>query len=76
MTLSHATFKLKDKDGHFIKQKVGLNEKEQWETNEQGIAVLDNMLVQGEYTICEIKSPQGFLLGDEIKFIFHLIIVI
>lgn len=67
ITLSHATFKLKDKDGHFIKQKVGLNEKDQWETNEQGIAVLDNMLVQGEYTICEIKSPQGFLLGDEIK---------
>lgn len=67
VTLSNATFKIRDKDGNYIRQKVGLFYKDEWSTNDKGIAILDNMLLQGEYTIDEIRTPQGFLLGNDIK---------
>ena len=67
ITLSNATFKIKNKDGHYIKQKVGLFYKDEWKTDNDGVAILDNMLLQGEYTIEEIRSPDGFLLSNDVK---------
>ena len=67
VTLSHATFKLKDEDGNYVKQKVGLVYKDEWTTDEKGYVVLDDMVKSGIYTIEELKTPEGFLIGDDIK---------
>ncbi len=67
ISLSHATFKLKDSQGNYVKQKVGMIYKDEWTTDEKGYVVLDNMLEAGEYTIEELKTPEGFLIGDDIK---------
>ena len=67
VSLSHATFKLKDSQGNYVKQKVGMVYKDEWTTDEKGYVVLDNMLEAGEYTIEELKTPEGFLIGDDIK---------
>ena len=67
VTLSHATFKLKDEDGNYVKQKVGLFYKDEWTTDEKGYVVLDNMIESGTYTIEELKTPEGFLIGNDIK---------
>ena len=67
VTLSHATFKLKDEDGNYVKQKAGLFYKDEWTTDEKGYVVLDNMIESGTYTIEELKTPEGFLVGDDIK---------
>ena len=67
VTLSHATFKLKDEEGNYVKQKVGLFYKDEWTTDEKGYVVLDNMIESGTYTIEELKTPEGFLIGDDIK---------
>ena len=67
VTLSNASFKLKDEDGNYVKQKVGLFYKDEWTTDEKGYVVLDNMIESGIYTIEELKTPEGFLIGDDIK---------
>ena len=67
VTLSHATFKLKDEDGNYVKQKVGLVYKDEWTTDEKGYVVLDDMVESGLYTLEELKTPEGFLIGDDIK---------
>ncbi len=67
VTLSHATFKLKDEEGNYVKQKVGLFYKDEWTTDEKGYVVLDNMIESGTYTIEELKTPEGFLIGNDIK---------
>ena len=67
VTLSNASFKLKDEDGNYVKQKVGLFYKDEWTTDEKGYVVLDNMIESGTYTIEELKTPEGFLIGDDIK---------
>ena len=67
VSLSHATFMLKDSQGNYVKQKVGMVYKDEWTTDEKGYVVLDNMLDAGEYTIEELKTPEGFLIGDDIK---------
>ena len=67
VTLSHATFKLKDEDGNYVKQKVGLVYKDEWTTDEKGYVVLDDMVESGTYILEELKTPEGFLIGDDIK---------
>lgn len=67
VVLSDATFKLKDSQGNYVKQKVGLFYKDEWKTDETGYVVLDQMIESGVYTIEELTSPDGFLLGDDIK---------
>lgn len=67
VTLSNATFKLKDSQGNYVKQKVGLVYKDEWTTDDKGYVVLDNMIEAGKYTIEELKTPEGFLVGDDIK---------
>lgn len=65
--LSSATFKLKDKDGNFVKQKVSGSYVDEWSTDDRGYVFLNNRLEQGEYTIVELKNPEGFLIGTDIK---------
>lgn len=68
VTLSNATFKVKDSEGNYVSQKVGLFfNKDEWTIDENGMVALDNMLLQGDYTIEEVKSPEGFLLADEVQ---------
>ena len=66
--LSHATFKIKDSAGNYLKQKVGLFYKDEWTTDDDGKVVLEDMVKAGSYTLEEIKSPDGFLLSDNIQF--------
>lgn len=65
--LSSATFKLKDKDGNFVKQKVSGSYVDEWSTDDRGYVFLNNRLEQGEYTIVELKNPEGFLIGSDIN---------
>ena len=67
VSLSHATFMLKDSQGNYVKQKVGMVYKDEWTTDEKGYVVLDNMIESGTYTIEELKTPEGFLVGNDIK---------
>ncbi|MCD7894402.1 MAG: hypothetical protein LUG60_12010 [Erysipelotrichaceae bacterium] len=67
ITLSNATFKLKDSNGNYIQQKSGWTYIDTWTTDEDGIVYLDNMVETGTYYIEEVTSPDGFLLADEIK---------
>ena len=65
--LSSATFKLKDKDGNFVKQKVSGSYVDEWSTDDRGYVFLNNRLEQGEYTIVELKNPEGFLIASDIN---------
>ncbi|MCD7951025.1 MAG: hypothetical protein LUG12_12325 [Erysipelotrichaceae bacterium] len=67
VTLSNATFKLKDSDGNYVIQKTGSTYIDTWTTDEDGIAYLDNMVNAGTYYVEEITSPDGFLLADEVE---------
>ncbi|MCD7839009.1 MAG: Cys-Gln thioester bond-forming surface protein [Erysipelotrichaceae bacterium] len=67
ITLSNATFKLKDADGNYVSQKSGWTYIDTWTTDEDGIAYLSNMVETGTYYVEEITSPDGFLLADEVK---------
>lgn len=67
VVLSNATFKLKDENGNYVKQKVGLFNKDEWKTDKNGIAVLDDMVLFGTYYIEEIKNPDGFLITEPIE---------
>ncbi|MCD8027369.1 MAG: LPXTG cell wall anchor domain-containing protein [Erysipelotrichaceae bacterium] len=67
ITLSNATFKLKDSDGNYVSQKSGWTYIDIWTTDEDGIAYLSNMVETGTYYVEEITSPDGFLLADEVK---------
>ena len=66
--LSHATFKIKDSAGNYLKQKVGLFYKDEWSTDKDGMVVLEDMVKAGTYYLEEIKSPDGFLLSNNIQF--------
>lgn len=66
--LGHATFKIKDSAGNYLKQKVGLFYKDEWSTDKDGMVVLEDMVKAGTYYLEEIKSPDGFLLSDNIQF--------
>ncbi len=67
ITLTNASFKLKDADGNYVQQKSGWTYIDTWTTDEDGIAYLSNMVETGTYYVEEITSPDGFLLADEVK---------
>ena len=67
VTLSNATFKLKDSAGNIIKQKVGGKYIEEFKTDENGVAQLPLALSPDTYTIIELTTPDGFLIGKDIK---------
>ena len=67
--LSSATFKVKDSEGNYLKQKVGQSYVDEWTTDENGKVFLDNMVDHGTYYLEEIKTPDGFLIDEDIKFI-------
>ncbi|MCD7949318.1 MAG: hypothetical protein LUG12_03515, partial [Erysipelotrichaceae bacterium] len=67
VTLSNATFKLKDSEGNYVSQKSGWTYIDTWTTDENGIVYLDNMVETGTYYVEEITSPTGFVLADEVE---------
>ena len=67
--LSSATFKIKDSEGNYLKQKVGQSYVDEWTTDERGKVFLDNMVDHGTYYLEEIKTPEGFLIDEDIKFV-------
>ena len=66
VTLSHTSFKIKDENGNYLRQKVGMEYKDIFTTDERGYVVLDEMIEAGLYTIEEIQSPDGFLMGESL----------
>ncbi len=68
VTLSNATFKLKDSEGNYVKQKVALFfNKDTWKTDNNGMVALDDKVKAGTYTVEEIKTPEGFLISEPIQ---------
>ncbi|MBC1678731.1 Cys-Gln thioester bond-forming surface protein [Listeria welshimeri] len=68
ITLSGATFKVKDSEGNFITQHVNYpSDKDitEFVTAADGTLVLPETLVYGDYTLVEVKAPNGYLLNKE-----------
>ncbi|EAC3748289.1 hypothetical protein IT72_14130 [Listeria monocytogenes] len=66
--LSGATFKVKDSEGNFITQHVNYpSDKDitEFVTAADGMLVLPEALVFGDYTLVEVKAPNGYLLNKE-----------
>lgn len=66
--LSGATFKVKDSEGNFITQHVNYpSDKDitEFVTAADGTLVLPETLVYGDYTLVEVKAPNGYLLNKE-----------
>ncbi|MBC1631687.1 Cys-Gln thioester bond-forming surface protein [Listeria welshimeri] len=70
--LSGATFKVKDSEGNFITQHVNYpSDKDitEFVTAADGTLVLPESLAFGDYTLVEVKAPNGYLLNkEEIRF--------
>ncbi|EPR0150035.1 SpaA isopeptide-forming pilin-related protein [Listeria monocytogenes] len=66
--LSGATFKVKDSEGNFITQHVNYpSDKDitEFVTAADGTLVLPESLVYGDYTLVEVKAPNGYLLNKK-----------
>lgn len=65
-------FKLKNSAGEFVSQDVRLPNGtvtfDEFETGADGIAQIPFLLPADEYTIVETAAPEGYLLGQELKF--------
>jgi len=63
--IAGAEFKIKDADGEFVTQMVDGELTDTFVTDEYGIAWTPEPLVFGEYTLCEVKAPAGFVLSTK-----------
>ncbi|MBC1484580.1 Cys-Gln thioester bond-forming surface protein, partial [Listeria sp. FSL L7-1558] len=66
--LAGATFKVKDSEGNFISQHINYPlEKDltEFTTAADGTLVLPETLVYGNYTLVEVKAPNGYLLNKQ-----------
>ncbi|WP_246414994.1 MSCRAMM family protein [Listeria farberi] len=66
--IAGATFKVKDSEGNFITQHVNYpSDKDitEFVTAADGTLVLPETLVYGDYTLVEVKAPNGYLLNKE-----------
>ncbi|EHT7837750.1 Cys-Gln thioester bond-forming surface protein [Listeria monocytogenes] len=66
--LSGATFKVKDSEGNFITQHVNYPSDidiTEFVTAADGTLVLPESLAYGDYTLVEVKAPNGYLLNKE-----------
>ncbi|EGQ1129644.1 Cys-Gln thioester bond-forming surface protein [Listeria monocytogenes] len=66
--LAGATFKIKDSEGNFLTQHVNYpSDKDitEFVTAADGTLVLPETLVYGDYTLVEVKAPNGYLLNKE-----------
>lgn len=66
--LAGATFKVKDSEGNFLTQHVNYpSDKDitEFVTAADGTLVLPETLVYGDYTLVEVKAPNGYLLNKE-----------
>lgn len=68
ITLAHASFKLKDANGDYIKQKVYYptgREIDTFTTDETGSVTLPETVIWGLYRLEEVQAPEGYLIRDE-----------
>ena len=68
ITLSHAKFRLKDENGNFITQEMHYPQDQEisvFETDDTGTVQLPETLIWGKYYVCEIESPEGYLINTE-----------
>ncbi|WP_260443207.1 SpaA isopeptide-forming pilin-related protein [Listeria innocua] len=66
--LAGATFKVKDSEGNFISQHINYpteRDLTEFTTASDGTLVLPEKLVYGDYTLVEVKAPNGYLLNRE-----------
>ena len=68
VTLAGTSFKLKDADGNYIKQRVSYPtpmELDTFVTDESGEVTLPETVTWGQYFVEEVRSPEGYLLYAE-----------
>lgn len=68
ITLSHASFKLKDDAGNYVTQKVYYpteREIDTFITDETGGVTLPETVIWGLYRLEEVQAPEGYLIRDE-----------
>ena len=63
--IAGAEFKIKDAYGEFVLQMVSGELTDTFVTDEYGIAWIPEPLVFGEYALCEVKAPAGFVLSTK-----------
>ncbi|MGL4548286.1 VaFE repeat-containing surface-anchored protein, partial [Eubacterium aggregans] len=65
------TFKVKDADGNYIKQRQQYPDDkmiDEYVTSEEGLLVMPQKLTSGDYVLEETKAPDGYILGQSIAF--------
>ena len=65
VALADATFKIKDADGNYVTQKLGMIKVDTFVTNADGIVMTPLKLDAGDYTLEEITAPNGYVLNKE-----------
>lgn len=68
ITLSNASFKLRDEEGNLVTQKLYYpveKEIDTFTTDESGTVELPEAITWGMYTIEEVKAPEGYLILTE-----------
>lgn len=65
VALAGATFKIKDADGNYVTQKLGMIKVDTFVTNADGIVMTPLKLDAGDYTLEEITAPNGYVLNKE-----------
>lgn len=72
IALAGTTFKLKDENGDYIVQTVrtpqGNITYSEYQTGADGVAMIPQKIPTQKITVCEIKSPAGYLIGDDYTF--------
>lgn len=73
ITLSNASFKLKDADGNYVKQTVYYPREQvidTFTTDETGSVTLPETVTWGLYFVEEVKAPEGYLIRTESLSVF------
>lgn len=73
ITLSSASFRLKDADGNTVVQKVYYPKEQEIDTfvtDDTGTVTLPETVTWGAYTVEEVRAPEGYLIRDEAVSIF------
>ncbi|MGN0774819.1 MAG: SpaA isopeptide-forming pilin-related protein [Candidatus Ventricola sp.] len=73
ITLSNASFRLKDADGNTVVQKVYYPKEQEIDTfvtDDTGSVTLPETVTWGAYTVEEVKAPEGYQIRDEAVSIF------
>lgn len=65
VTMSSATFQIKNEKGELLTQKVGETTSSEWTTNSEGYIVLPLELKAGNWMLYEINNPDNYVLFKE-----------